>query len=73
MFNHPPHHPLTDFALGQPVCVARGLKKSGLSKGEAFKIIGFVEYDGQTLLHLQNVAHPSVAVAAKDLCFPGEV
>jgi hypothetical protein len=53
--------------------VAGALKKSGLAKGETFKIIGFVEYDGQTLVRLQNAVHPSVAVAAKDLCFPGEV
>jgi len=67
----PPEHPLSDFAPGMPVCARINRRGAGLTKGEPFRIVGFIEVEGQKWVHAAN-AERTVALRASDLCFPDE-
>ena len=66
-----PEHPMSDFAPGMPVCARVNRREAGLRKGEPFRIVGFIEVEGQKWIHAVS-AERTVALKASDLCFPDE-
>ena len=66
-----PEHLLSDFAPGQPVCVRASRRAAEIEKGESFRVVGFIEVEGQKMIHVAN-SNRQMALRASDLSFPDE-
>jgi hypothetical protein len=67
----PPEHPLSDFAPGQPVCVRASRRAAAIEKGEAFRVTGFIEVEGEKWIRLTSSTR-ELALRPSDLVFPHE-